>query len=184
MVASVPVQRALRGARSGHGLSAAAPSSPLAGAAARRTLPEGRSSAGGGGGRLFTESKILKHLAICVPALLSLAVALPAVAAERARDACFLRHDVYGFSAPNDHTVYLSVRNRDVFRLDLMNECQGLTFRQSFGLEDRPASPWVCDPLEATVVYRETGILQRCPVKAIHKLTPDEIKALPKRDRP
>ena len=114
-------------------------------------------------------------------------VATPAWAkAERVRSerSCFIRSDVEGFSAPNDHTVYLRVGISQVFRLDLMNECQGLTFRQSFGLEDRPSSPWVCSPLEATVVYRETGINQRCPVTAIHKLTADEIKALPKHDRP
>ena len=101
-----------------------------------------------------------------------------------AERSCFIRHDVQGFSAPNDHTVYLRVGISKVFRLDLMNDCQDLSFRQSFGLEDRPSSPWVCSPLEATVVYRETGITQRCPVKAIHKLSPDEIKALSKRDRP
>ena len=105
-------------------------------------------------------------------------------AAAKDEQACFLRRDVQGFSAPNDHTVYLRVGVSQIYRLDLMGDCQGLTFRQSFGLEDRPASPWICSPLDATVVYRETGIRQRCPVTAIHKLTVDEMKALPKRDRP
>ncbi len=112
------------------------------------------------------------------------AAVLASPAAAKDEQACFLRRDVQGFSAPNDHTVYLRVGISQVFRLDLMNECQDLSFRQSFGLEDQPSTPWVCSPLEATVVYRETGINQRCPVKAIHRLTPVEITAMPKRDRP
>ncbi len=99
-------------------------------------------------------------------------------------DACFVRRDINGFSAPNDRTVYIRVGVKDVYRLDLMNACVGLTFRQSFGLEDQPATPWICSPLDATVVYRETGIPQRCPVTAIHRLTPEEVAALPKRDKP
>jgi hypothetical protein len=104
--------------------------------------------------------------------------------APKKDDACFVRRNINGFSAPNDHTVYIRVGVSEIFRLDLMTDCPRLTFRQEFGLEDRPASPWVCSPLDATVVYRETGIPVRCPVKSIHKLTDDEIKALPKRDHP
>ena len=121
-------------------------------------------------------------IALTLAAAAAIAPASPAPA--KSNQACFVRRNVEGFTAPNDHTVYLRVGISEVFRLDLMNDCLDLTFRQSFGLEDRPSSPWICSPLEATVVYRETGITQRCPVKAIHKLTPDEIKALPKRDRP
>jgi hypothetical protein len=111
--------------------------------------------------------------------------ALPAAGAtSRQNDVCFLRHDIEGFSAPNDRTVYLNIRFHDVYRLDLMTDCIGLSFKQGFELEDQPASPWICDPLDATVIVREGGIRQRCPVTTIHKLTADELKALPKRDRP
>jgi hypothetical protein len=106
------------------------------------------------------------------------------VAAAKAERTCFVRRDVNGFSAPNDKTVYIRVGVRQVFRLDLMGSCPNLTFRQSLGLDDRPASPWICSPLEATIVYRQNGIRQRCPVTAIHKLTSEEVAALPKRDRP
>jgi hypothetical protein len=119
-------------------------------------------------------------------ALLSVAIfgLAPAAAAGKSSDACFLRQDVDGFSAPDDHTVYLRVGSNRIYRLDLMTRCLDLTFRQRIGLEHQPASPWVCSPLEATVVYNATGIQQRCPVKAIHKLTPEEVAALPKKDRP
>ena len=97
---------------------------------------------------------------------------------------CFVRRNINGFSAPNDRTVYIRVGVSDVWRLDLMTDCTGLSFRQNFGLEARPATAWICSPLDATVIVRQTGINQRCPVTAMHKLTADEIAALPKRDRP
>jgi hypothetical protein len=97
---------------------------------------------------------------------------------------CFLRHDINGFNAPDDKTVYLRVGVRKLYRLDLMGTCTGLSFREGFALEDRPASPWICSPLEATVIFRDHGVTERCPVTAIHALTDDEAKALPKRQRP
>ena len=112
------------------------------------------------------------------------AVAQPAHVDSGKADQCFLADNVDGFSAPNDHTVYVEANIHDVYRLDLMGDCTGLTFRQGIGLERTPGNPWVCSPLDATIIYNDHGIHQRCPVNAIHKLTPAEFAALPKRDRP
>ena len=115
----------------------------------------------------------------------ALCLGAPAANAANSHDACFVRSNVESFSAPTDHTVYLRVGVNQYYRLDLMTNCLDLTFRQAIGLEDQPATPWICSPLEATVVYRAAGgIPQRCPVKAIHKLTPEEVAALPRKDRP
>jgi hypothetical protein len=99
-------------------------------------------------------------------------------------DQCFLSRDVNGFSAPDNHSVYVRVGVSDIYRLSLMGDCGDLTFRQSIGLEGAPGGAWICSPLDATVIYRSTGIPERCPVSTIHKLTPEEIAALPKKDRP
>ena len=111
-------------------------------------------------------------------------LATGAVAADKSPNACIVRSDINGFSAPDDHTVYVRVGVNQIFRLDLMTHCLDLTFRQAIGLEDQPATAWICSPLEATVVYRDLGVTQRCPVTAIHKLTPAEIASLPKKDLP
>ena len=112
-------------------------------------------------------------------------LAAPAANAASSRDTCFARRNVESFNAPDDHTVYLRVGVNAVYRLDLMTHCLDLSFRQNIGLEDQPAGAFICSPLEATVVYRAAGgIPQRCPVTAIHKLTPAEAAALPKKDRP
>jgi hypothetical protein len=97
---------------------------------------------------------------------------------------CFYTRNINGFQAPNDHTLYVRVGVNDIYRLDLMNDCTGLTFRQGIGLESTPGDPWICSAIQATVVYRDTGIRNICPVNSIHKLSPAEVAALPKRDLP
>jgi hypothetical protein len=116
------------------------------------------------------------------------AVALTAAAANAQpggrQDQCFLSSDVDGFQAPDDRTLYIRVGVNDVYRLDLMGDCPDLSFHERVGLQSTPGNPWICQPLDATVVIRETGIPARCPVTGIHKLTPAELAVLPKRDRP
>ena len=115
----------------------------------------------------------------CTSPISALAQPVPKPANE-----CFATSDISNFNAPDDHTVYLRVGVRTVYKLELMTDCLDLTFRESLGIESRPASPWICSPLDATVVYGEHGSRMRCPVSAYHKLTPEEVAALPKRDRP
>jgi hypothetical protein len=128
-----------------------------------------------------------RPVALAGAALLGAALWLVASSAGAAgsRDAYFARRNVESFNAPDDRTVYLRVGVNDVYRLNLMTHCLDLAFRQGIGLEDQPANAFICSPLEATVVYRAAGgIPQRCPVTAIHKLTPAEVAALPKKDLP
>ena len=98
---------------------------------------------------------------------------------------CFYRRNINGFSAPNDRTLYIRVGVHDIFRLDLMSDCTGLTFREDIGISDEPGGdPFICSPLQATITYREGGIRDRCPVTAMHRLTPEEIAAIPKKNLP
>jgi len=128
-------------------------------------------------------------LAASAAILVGAGLSAPVVSAQPAADSshgnqCFLRSNINGFQAPDDRTVYIRVGVRDIYRLSLMVDCTSLTFRQGIGLESTPGDPWICSPIQATVVYRDTGINSRCPVSDIHKLTPAEIAALPKRDLP
>ncbi len=130
------------------------------------------------------------RLASLVLAGLTFAASIPAAADPAApapkkdKGQCFLIRQINGFSAPDDHTVYVRVGLKRIYRLDLMKDCVDLSWRLSLGLEVQPPDSWVCDPLGVNVVYRETGIPDRCPVSAIHPLTPDEIAALPKKNLP
>ena len=116
-----------------------------------------------------------------------LAAPAAALAAPAQADQCFLSSDVSGFRAHDDKTPagYIRVGVSEIYRLDLMSNCFDLSYRERLGFEHTPGNPWICSPLDATVVYGEHGIPNRCcPVTGIHKLTPDEITALPKKDKP
>jgi len=133
---------------------------------------------------MTTHSRLIRLAALAGAVLMAASTAALAQPAPKAANQCFFTRDVNNFNAPDNHTVYIRVGVSDVYRLDLMVDCLDLTFRQSLALESTPGADWICSPLDATVISRENGIHMRCPVKAIAKLTKDEIAALPKRDRP
>jgi len=98
---------------------------------------------------------------------------------------CFNTRLLNGFNAPNDRTLYIRVGVNDIFRLDLAPGCTDLAFRQDIGLRSvPPGDSFICSPLQTEVTFSETGMRERCQVSAMHKLTPDERAALPKKDRP
>ena len=98
---------------------------------------------------------------------------------------CFNVRELNGFNAPNDHTLFISTGVHEVFRLDLTGGCNDLSFRQDIGLKSvPPGDSFICSPMQAEVVYGDHGFPERCQVTAMHKLTPEEYAALPKKDRP
>ena len=102
-----------------------------------------------------------------------------------ASKSCFFHSELNGFSAPDDHTLYVRVSVNDVYRLDTFGPCLDLDWAMRVAIVDRGGGGWICVGDPADVVYRQTGIgEQRCPVKVAAHLTPDEVKALPKKSRP
>ncbi|HLZ75285.1 DUF6491 family protein [Phenylobacterium sp.] len=119
--------------------------------------------------------------------LLALGAASAASAADKAsNDQCFWARNVTSFAAPDDHTVYVKVNMHDVYRLDLMIACPDVDWNQRVALQSsHGAGGSICSPLDAEIISHAQGIgRQRCPVKAMHKLSADEIAALPKRAKP
>lgn len=110
--------------------------------------------------------------------------AVLAQGAHKAPSQCFLSRNVENFSAPDNRTVFIRVGVKDIWRLDLMNDCLDLPFRRDVGFESAGGDPWICMPIQATVVSRVGGIPHRCPVSAMHRLTADEVVSLPKGVRP
>lgn len=101
-------------------------------------------------------------------------------------DQCFWARNVDSFAAPDDHTVYVRVNSRDVYRMDLMVPCPDVDWNQRVALQSsHGAGGSICGPLDVDIVSHATGIgHQRCPVKALTKLTPEQIAALPKHAKP
>lgn len=119
--------------------------------------------------------------------LLALGAASGVSATDKpSKNECFWARNVTSFAAPDDHTVYVRVNLHDVYRLDLMIACPDVDWNQRIALQSsHGAGGSICGPLDAEIISHATGLgRQRCPVKAMHKLTPDEIAALPKKAKP
>lgn len=99
------------------------------------------------------------------------------------RRQCFLASNVTNFAAADDKTLYVRVGVKDVYQFDMFGHCPDIDWNQRLALVSRTSS-WICDGMDADVVTRTAIGRQRCPVRSIRKLTPDEVTALPKRAQP
>ena len=122
-------------------------------------------------------------------ALLTLGAAAawaPALAkspAQPSKNQCFFTRNADGFAAPDDRTLYVRVGVRDVYQFEMFGTCQDMDWNQRIALVSR-ASSSICTGMDADVVTHSPIGPQRCPVRSVRKLTPDEVKALPPKARP
>ena len=98
--------------------------------------------------------------------------------------ACFFHDMANGFSAPDDHTVYVRAGVRDVYKLDLFGPCPNVDWTMRIGLQNRGSS-WVCVGDVVDILVRDPGLgRERCMAKVTAKLTPEEVAALPRKAKP
>lgn len=108
----------------------------------------------------------------------------PTKAAKPARQ-CFYLSDWRGWTAPDKNTLYMKVRGRDVYRVDLAHGTNQLTWPGVHLVSVIRGPDSVCHPLDLDLrVSDGFGMPMPIRAKAITKLTPDEIKALPKKYQP
>lgn len=96
---------------------------------------------------------------------------------------CFYSRMVTSFAAADEKTLYVKVRNRDVYAFEMFGRCPYIDFNQRLALRSRGASR-ICTGLDAEIVSRTPTGPQRCPVRSLRKLSPQEIAALPRHARP
>lgn len=107
----------------------------------------------------------------------------PAAKPASPKRECFLTSSVDSFAAADEKTLYVRVGVRDVYQFDMFGTCPDMDWNQRLALVSRGSS-WICDGMDAEVVTHSPIGRQRCPVRSIRKLTPQEVAALPRRARP
>ncbi len=112
-----------------------------------------------------------------------------AVAAPEAtsHDQCFRSANWDGWSAPGDgDAILIQVGVHDVYSLQLSAGTHVRKYQDRILVNQVRGSNWVCTPLDMdlTLTDRHGGFSQHLNVRSIHKLTPDEIAAIPRRDWP
>jgi hypothetical protein len=106
-------------------------------------------------------------------------------AAAKPRPPCFSLSDWNGWSSPSRDVLYMKVRTRDVYRLDLTRGSNRLGSPGSHIVSVVRGSDRVCHPIDLDLrVADGMGFAMPIRAKTITKLTPEEIAAIPKKDRP
>ncbi len=121
----------------------------------------------------------------CLASLFALVCASHAAAGARTPPKCFYGRNVNNFVAVDDQTVNIRVGVSDVYRLKLFAPCVGIAFVQTIALGSNP-SAWICadQPAPADLFIKTPTGRQRCPVTAVAPLSPADVAALPKKQRP
>ena len=98
---------------------------------------------------------------------------------------CFLMRDWDGWSSPSRDTLYLQVRNRHVYRVDLYGGTSMLNSPGRFLVSRDRGTGRVCSPVDLQLdVADTTGLTQPLFPLTISKLTAEEVRALPRKHRP
>jgi hypothetical protein len=126
-------------------------------------------------------------LALSGPAAAQDAPAAQAAAAKPAKPPrqCFYLSDWRGWTAPDKDTLYLKVRGKDVYKVDLAYGSNQLTWPGTHLVSIVRGVDSVCNPLDLDLRVSD-GFGMAIPIRAktITKLTPEQIAAIPKKYQP
>lgn len=111
------------------------------------------------------------------------ALALPAQAQPGVPQlGCFLRSDIRNHTVGDDHTLYFDVAGKGVYRSVMSNAClAGEVSSDPIVMRDRTGSGRICTKLDLDV---RTARGTRCIVDHVEQLSPQEVAALPRKQRP
>jgi hypothetical protein len=123
-------------------------------------------------------------VAIGAMVAISVAQAEPSVQDGNARQ-CFLSRDWRGWRAADNHTMYIRVGMRDIYRLDLAGPYPGLLSGGGVLVHRTRGSGSICSALDLDLrVSRGRGSSTHIFVKSMTKLSPEDAAALPRHLRP
>ena len=97
---------------------------------------------------------------------------------------CFFNRQVNNFTAANDDKTLYVKAGRDTYRMETFGRCLDLSSALNIALDSHPSSS-ICSAQDVTIIVHSTSMgPQRCAVRTLVKLTPEQVAALPKGDRP
>lgn len=124
-------------------------------------------------------------LALLLPAALAASAAQAQLPASKPGPrACFFKSQLNGWKEVGDRQLNVRVSVNDVYTIALDSPCWNLKWAQALAVQSRGSSN-ICtgDTVDVIVPDRTTGP-DRCWGRVTRRLTPDEVKALPPKQRP
>jgi hypothetical protein len=109
-----------------------------------------------------------------------------ASAAPTQANNCFLSSNWSGWHAPDDKTLYLRVNLHDIYRVDLNSPSAMLKWPSTHLVNVVRGSNYICSPLDLqlSIADNDGGGRDFLFIKAITKLTPDEVAVIPRKELP
>jgi hypothetical protein len=95
---------------------------------------------------------------------------------------CFSNRNVNSFAQQDHRTINIRVGVRDYYRLTTMSDCRDVAFARGIGVQSHAS--FICSGLDLTLLIPDSIGSRRCEVRTIHKLTEEEVAALPRNARP
>jgi hypothetical protein len=127
--------------------------------------------------------------------LIAIAAALSALAAvhtaaqakpEASTNSCFLSSDWKGWTttAAGD-ALYLRVSLNDIYRVELARGSRAHRYAGEFLVNHVRGSNWICSALDLDLAIADDhGFRQPLIATGLRRLTPQEVAAIPKKERP
>lgn len=112
------------------------------------------------------------------------AAADPAPKTPKPSASCFFTRNWDGWRSPDENTIYFKVNVNEIFRVDLSSGSRLLTYSDSHLISNVHGTDWICSPLDLDLKVSDGNIVDPIFVKAITKLTPEQIAAIPKKFLP
>lgn len=118
--------------------------------------------------------------------LLAPAAALADPAPAAAREDCFHSNNWRSWSAPRgEQALYIRVKQNDVFRVDLSPGSTVRDYGGEYLINEVHGSGWVCSAIDLDLKVSDyNGFSRGIIATGLRKLTPEEVAALPPKDRP
>ena len=99
---------------------------------------------------------------------------------------CFATNTWRGWTASKDGDVlYLRINNNDVYRVDLTPGSHVRKYAGAFLVNQVRGSGWICSSLDLDLTLSDDiGLRQPLIARSMRKLSPTEVAALPRVERP
>jgi hypothetical protein len=114
----------------------------------------------------------------------ALAAEAPATPAKPAAPSCFFSTDWQNWHAASTDTIYLRVKLNDFYKVELSHGSYMLRDPTVHLISIVRGTSSVCTPLDLDLKVSDGVMIEPLFVKSITRLTPDEVKAIPKKDLP
>jgi hypothetical protein len=111
------------------------------------------------------------------------AATAPADAKNATRN-CFLSRDWQDWRGATPDKIYFRINIHDIYQVDLSGGSNMVTDPSNHLISHQRGSSWICGPLDLDLKISDGHIIEPLFVKALTKLTPEQVALIPKKDLP